>query len=140
MSLFFRPNLTEGDLHSIFKTERARFAKVFPRVAEASLVVIDRECPRGYGCALRDYARCDVVSLQIEFSRRGIKELTRANLIGILRHELGHLADPIVTKLGAEQRADDIAAYVTGERIYYDENDVQTLRHGKYPRPRYLHR
>lgn len=66
--------------------------------------------------------------------------LPEANVRGLIRHEFGHIVDPDPDARGREQRADDIAEWVTGRKIRYDAQDVQTTGRGRYPRPRYLHR
>jgi hypothetical protein len=62
------------------------------------------------------------------------------NLVAVLRHELGHLADVHRDRDGSERRADRVAEEATGERIYYDARDVQTTKPGTWPRPKHLHR
>lgn len=67
----------------------------------------------------------------------------------ILRHEIGHIVDfsiPSATLLEwcpgiastPERRADEIAAWLWGDRINYDAEDIQTLRDGVHPRPERL--
>lgn len=63
-------------------------------------------------------------------------KLPRANIVGLIRHELGHIAAP---DLG-EQAADDAAEDATGQRVRYDSRMIQTTGRGRYPRPRNLHR
>ena len=67
----------------------------------------------------------------------------------ILRHEIGHIVDftvpphimkewwPRLAKT-PERRADQIASCIWGCPIFYDEEDVQTLRFGTFPRPERL--
>ena len=62
--------------------------------------------------------------------------LPRANIVGLLRHEFGHLAAP----RASEQGADDLAARVGGRLIKYDRRLIQTVGRGCYPRPLNIHR
>jgi hypothetical protein len=77
----------------------------------------------------------------------------RHRVEGLLRHELGHMVDYVVPRkrldawgrsrgvpLAAtdERRADDIARAVWGEPIRYDDDLVQSTRHGVSPRPKHL--
>lgn len=67
----------------------------------------------------------------------------------IIRHEIGHIIDfavppdvlfgwlPSITET-PERRADDLASWLWGDRIFYDNDDVQTLRPGISPRPERL--
>lgn len=66
--------------------------------------------------------------------------MPRTNLVGLIRHELGHLADTHVRQSGSERRADAIAKKVTGQAIRYDRDDIQTVGSGVSPRPRRLPR
>jgi len=58
---------------------------------------------------------------------------------GLLRHELAHV---LLHEEGrpehSEQDADDFAARRWGDRINYDDNDVQTIGPGAHPRPAHL--
>ena len=130
--------ITVARARAIFREERKRFAAVFPRLARATLTIVDALCLEGGECEARDLARCFVADIEIELLRRALT--SEARVRGLLRHELSHAADLRVLEPGREQRADDIAERVTGERVYYDRDDVQTTRHGTYPRPKRLRR
>lgn len=126
-------------LRALFLRERHRFARRYPGVASASLVLLDRACPMP-PCAGRDLAAADLDAGVVFLARRALRR-PRATLVALLRHELGHLADPAPSRRGAEQRADDIAGLVTGRRIRYDRHDVQTVNvRGRWPRPPHLPR
>jgi hypothetical protein len=71
----------------------------------------------------------------------------------IMRHEIGHIvdfsADSVQLEAWArsrgvdlassrELRADGLAEAIWGDRVYYNEADVQTLSGGVYPRPERL--
>ena len=132
--------MKRADLHDLFARERDAFAEAFPDVADARLRVVGQRCPHGgTRCARRDLAYADWDALEVVLAERALR-LPRANVLGLLRHELGHLADPTPEARGAEQRADDIAQSVTGRKIRYDARMIQTVGPGTYPRPRQLHR
>lgn len=65
--------------------------------------------------------------------------VAECTLTGIVRHELGHAADPTPDEPEAEARADAIVAWVCGEPVRYDSRGVQTIGRGGR-RPRRLHR
>jgi len=124
----------------IFAQERKRFSAVFPHAIHIRLVILDRPCTTKKHCKFRDVALAWPDKSIIEILDRALS-LSEANIRGLFRHELGHMCDVDVAKSSAEQRADDIARCVTGEKIRYDQNDIQTIsKSGKYPRPRHLHR
>lgn len=130
-------------VRDVFLTERARFAQVYPHVANAELLINLNSCSLPDKCRPRDFA----YSLPwnqpqlIVFQSRAVC-MADTNLIALMRHEFGHLCDPVPYRenSGREQIADDIAEAVTGQRIYYDDIDLQTLDSGTYPRPAHLHR
>lgn len=122
-----------------FLAERARFVEVYPHIASARLILhIGKLHPNS---KLRDLAFAIVDDLTVHVSSLLLNR-SDENIIGILRHELGHLCDlePYIPNSGQEQLADNITEYVSGAKIYYDSDDVQTIAPGKYPRPLYLHR
>lgn len=123
----------------MFSRERAAFAVHFPWVAKTKFFLLDEQCiDRGH-CAERDLALSMIRPAAVYMVKRALK-LPVANVRGLIRHELGHIADTSRSRKGSEQRADDIAEFVTGRKISYDEYDVQTTAAGRYPRPLYLHR
>ncbi len=130
--------ITVARARAIFHEERERFAAVYPRLARATLVIVDAPCFDGGPCKPRDLARCYARDADVQLLRRALTSESRVR--SLVRHELGHAADARVREPGREQRADDIAERVTGERVYYDRDDVQTTRRGAYPRPRRLPR
>lgn len=127
------------ELARLFLDERAAFAVVCPKAAQASLTVVDRPCSfAGHECRVRDVAYADCSTGEIVMLRRALR-FPYENIVAVLRHEFGHICDPRVRFAGRERRADDIAEYVRGDRIYYDFRDVQTIRRGTWPRPSHLH-
>ena len=133
--------MIESRFLRLYQRELHRFKSAFESSEDVDIKLVDRVCPKGTSCSDRDYGYCTYGQgpLVITYVRR-ILLLPEAKILGLLRHELGHAFDPDIRHDGAEQRADDIAEWVTGERIRYDENDIQTVGRGKYPRPLYLHR
>lgn len=94
-------------------------------------------CPHGRTCKDRDLAFVEMSEPRLVITER-LLSFPRHNIIGVLLHEFGHLADTSDAP-GAERRADRIAERVSGLKISYDENDVQTIWLGIRPRPKYLH-
>lgn len=133
-------------LYALFARERARFLARYPcaELARADLRIVNAPCSGAAGrhCAWRDVAWCawDPGRWGRVFFLARALTLPRANLIGLLRHELGHLADPHKGTPDAEARADRIARAVTGVAIRYDARDLQTVGPGRAARPPHLHR
>ena len=131
------------DVQLLFAHERAEFERVFGDEIEPHalprLYVVDRRCPEGGACAARDLAYAvRGARPRVVLVARALR-LSRDNILGLLRHELGHVYDPNPDEPGCEQRADDVAEWVTGKPIRYDRALVQTVGPGAYPRPRELH-
>lgn len=119
---------------AIFRAERDRYAVHYPYLEDASLELVCAERIRP-GAAPRDLAECYPGDLRVRLARGGRR--SEARVRGLVRHELGHLA---LRGGGSEQDADDVAEAVTGQRIYYDRDEVQTTGRGRWPRPRHLPR
>ena len=132
--------MTRDEFISIFARERARFAHVYPRLSTSQLVFITGPCSLPESCSYRDfaYALPEEAPPKVVFNER-ILGHPWWNAVALIRHELGHLADDRVANVGREQVADDIAEFVTGERINYNDRDVQTMQAGTYPRPPWIH-
>jgi hypothetical protein len=130
------------DLNKLFADEVARFAAVFPACADTRWCFTPLPYTLPGKIAYRDvaYAEVDRVPRVVVFHPKILGRRT-VNVVAVIRHELGHICDPWVMSepLNREQRADNIAEHVTGQRIYYDHNDMQTLEVGQYPRPAHLH-
>jgi len=139
--------MTRAELRALYRRELARFVRVYPHVARTKLEIDPAECP-----SLIDPkpGQCKKRDLAMFVDRRtgglaiilAVRVLTwpRRNIVAIVRHELGHASDVDLGRPGSEQRADDIAEAVCGQRIRYDRDFIQTIGPGKYPRPRHLHR
>lgn len=117
------------------------FVHAYPVAIRIEWTLIDRPYTLLGKAGWRDLAYAEPEKHLVTFHRK-ILDRDVANIIALMRHEIAHCVDPhVFTRPGREQRADDIAEQVTGQRIYYDDRDVQTLDvRGKYPRPLYLHR
>ena len=135
--------MKRAELAKLFHREVERFYRRYPRVAPCSLTISTLRCSPGGRCTHRDLAWCyrwegdSGRAHKIYLSQRALR-LPRANVLGILRHELGHLADPTPRKPGGERRADRIAKKVTGVAIRYDKAAIQTVGRGT-SRPSWLH-
>ena len=57
---------------------------------------------------------------------------------GLVRHEICHILFMQEGTAHSEVDADDLALVVFGSPIYYDDEDVQTVRPGVSPRPSHL--
>lgn len=131
------------EFQRLFATERARFAAHYPnysKIARTELQLISGPCTLPGNCAYRDFAYALPFTGQpaIVINVR-LFTFPMDNIIGVLRHEFGHICDPNASNRGREQVADDIAEIVTGQRVNYDRFDIQTIGAGRYPRPKHLH-
>lgn len=139
--------LSKGDvvrtafLGSLVAAEHQAFARHSRTMRSPELHVIyaDRFPDERRRAPARSYARAEKYTGRIEVLAK-VFLLPIENVLGLLYHELGHLADDDFGAPGAEQRADDIAEAATGHRINYDRYDVQTIGRGRWPRPLHLHR
>jgi hypothetical protein len=118
--------MTARGLARIFARERRRFG--LPRVG----LQLDQAEPRPRrAMAYTDGRRVTLYARALE--------LPRPNLLGLVRHELGHA----LLLMGGrpdhtERDADRLAEAVTGRPIRYDCRGVQTTGRGRRPRPRGL--
>lgn len=128
-------SMTRSELRQRFRAERALFAREYPSVARVTLHFSSRmHNPWGY--RERDVAWCNLQTRRVYLVERAL-DLSRDNLVGLIRHELGHLADPTPEAFRCEHRADRIAQKVTGRAIRYDKRAIQTVGPGG-PRPKWL--
>jgi hypothetical protein len=133
-------SVTRAHFDAIFAAQRGIFAAKYPVLNKTIYNVTYEDCTLPGKCGYRDtaYAIPSTSHPIIVVSSR-LASMPDENIIGVLRHEFGHLADSAWQQPGREQRADNIAEAVTGTKIRYDDKDVQTIGAGKYPRPLYLH-
>ena len=87
----------------------------------------------------RDFAFADINDepyLITVSPRLKLQKPTR--IIAIMRHELGHclLSE---NPDHSEQEADDIVETLFGHRIYYDNENIQTIIPANWPRPLEIH-
>lgn len=116
-------------LATVFRRERERFAAEYPHVIDASLE-IDGNFKADKA---RDYATADSRTLVVTV-RPAIVHLADGNILALIRHELAHLCDGDLS----ERDTDALAERVSGEKIFYDERDIQTVTSGVRPRPKRL--
>lgn len=129
--------MTKLEAEKLFKEQIAGFKRYF-NVSGIKLVIHDRYCTPG--CVeFRDVAWADQNKRTVNMVRRSIN-FSRNAVIALMRHEIAHLCDPFVNSPGKEQRADDIAELVFGDKIKYSGPYLlQTIGDGEYPRPSILH-
>jgi hypothetical protein len=129
--------MTEIEIANIFSIEKGKFEEFF-KVSDITLCVHDLEYTPGCS-GYRDIAWADPKDRTVNICFRAL-EFHRDNIIALIRHEIGHLCDPFYLTKNAEQRADDIAYLVTGQRINYSGPYlIQTIAKGEHPRPKIIH-
>lgn len=128
--------MTSAAAKALFATELAAFATQYPRAKGCRLAIRAKHfLPNPEP---RDLAWYDPDAHTVTLTRAA---LDRSNgcILGIIRHELGHAADPRVdVDRGCETRADRIALAVTGLPIRYTADGVQHATHGVVGRPSHL--
>lgn len=117
--------MTPARLIALFLQERAKFG---PRAAHVGLSLKIKRPKRSKD---RDQAYTDGKRV---FFYESALALPEENIVGLLRHEFGHVVRPEAT----EAEVDLIAEQVTGEPINYDARDIQTIGPGVRPRPKHL--
>lgn len=123
--------------------------KRFPDFGAAELHEDDRAGQDGGAGADRQYAYCKAGDpIVIAFAPKA-EQLPMTNLRALMRHEFGHALEyrfgvrELESRLGrrlppqVERRADVIAEAVWGDRIRYDDRDIQCVgcKSGESPRP-----
>tara|TARA_R100000005_G_C4933611_1_gene161390 strand:+ start:287 stop:712 length:426 start_codon:yes stop_codon:yes gene_type:complete len=118
--------------------------EAFPELPDIEIVFDEAAGTEG-----RQFAYFDSETESIGFSPRVIREPAHRQR-GLFRHELGHyvhhfygrdhLQGQIPEKLAEsdEVLADQIAGFIYGEPILYDDETVQSIRHGEPKRPDHL--
>ncbi len=129
--------MTKTVAEILFKKQLEGFKQFFP-LKGVKLVVHDRfftpNCSE-----YRDVAWADPNKMTVNIVRR-VLDFSDNSIIALMRHEIAHLCDPYIDSIGKEQRADDIAELVFGDKIRYSgPHLLQTIGDGKYPRPEVLH-
>jgi len=122
-------------LAALFRRLRKQFGG---RVSNAALVLVSTRCGPSGKCGRRDVAWAVPANNTVYLLERALR-LTNAQLQGLMLHELGHLADPVIDLPGREKRADAIAYAITGKRIRYGRSAIQTTGRGSPTRPARLH-
>jgi hypothetical protein len=124
--------VTWEDAVEIFERERSRFVRAGYSVEHAALVLRKFKRKSSRDCAEMD-PNTGVISFHPDAGF-----LTRDQVTALIRHELAHVADDGLTEAGT----DKLAERVTGERIYYGPDDIQTTVAvgGQRPRPKRLPR
>ncbi len=129
--------MNEREAKKLFAAELRSFRSFFP-LAGVKFIIHKRENTPGCN-KFRDMAWADPNENTINICRR-VLDLSYNTFLGLVRHEIGHLCDPFLGTSLCEQRADDIAELVTGNRISYSgPHRIQTIGDGEYPRPKTLH-
>jgi hypothetical protein len=129
--------VTLAQIAAIYTAERAAFARTFPAVADVQLLIITEHYKPNR--SRRDVAWYDSRDRSIYLVSNALRERSAACLTGVLRHELGHAADPRLDAPGCERRADRIALIATGQPILYTQEGIQHSTHGVPYRPDWLH-
>lgn len=127
---------TEKEVKDMFKEEVETFIAVFPRVKGVRFVVEAkhyRDSPRK-----RDIAWYDTNEHSVHLIRAALSRSLDC-LRGVIRHELGHVADARINSPGAERRADSLAEKATGKPILYTAEGLQHATRGEAYRPDWLH-
>lgn len=124
--------MDRATLTALFVKERAKFAAVYPHVANATLRYekFMREKPR-------DCCSTSVLTSVVYFHPDVIDSLDKHQCLALIRHELAHVCDPNIS----ESATDRLAEQISGEPIYYgNDDDIQTLssKNSRRPRPKYL--
>lgn len=128
--------VTIPQIARIYREEREHFARTYPVVADVQLLIITDHYKAN--SRPRDVAWYDSRERSIYLLRHALGR-SEACLRGVLRHELGHAADPRLDAPGCERRADRIAELATGKPILYTKEGIQHTTHGIPYRPDWLH-
>lgn len=136
--------ISERELNSIFKRYLILFSKHSkdPVMKNITYEFIDKPCLVGSDCKIRDIAETIINYSDYAVMRFTNKILqSRQVAEAIVSHEFGHIIDPWLRDNipGKEKRADMLAELVTGNRIFYDGNKIQTFSKGTFPRPGGIH-
>lgn len=127
-----------------------RATEVFPDLPDLEVVFDEEAGTNNGGRCARCFAYFDPIEIRIGLAPKMIKERAHRQR-GVFRHEIGHLVDHVYGREAlAEQMdrelsespeilADEIAEFIYGEPILYDDEAVQSISHGTPERPPHLH-
>lgn len=125
------------ELARLFRGLRRQFRGT--PAARAELWLLEAASTPGSPGRVRDAAYAVEDPPRVVLLVRALR-FSRAQVEGLLLHELGHLADPALDRAGREVRADAIAYVQTGHKIRYSRPyHIQTTGQGISSRPAYLH-
>lgn len=120
---------------SIFNSNIELYSKYY-KVRDISIRIHDKHVIKDAG--ERDVAWADPRDRTVNFISRAMR-FDINSIQALMRHEIAHLCDEFVDKENREQRADDIAFLVCGDKIRYDRKLIQTIEcSGVFPRPDFL--
>lgn len=129
--------MSEKEILKLFNSEKSKFLEYFD-IDDVVFIIHNREFTPECN-SYRDVAWADPLLRTVNVCRR-VLEFSTENITALIRHEISHLCDPFYDTNKAEQRADDIAFLVTGQRINYSGPClIQTIGPGEHPRPKILH-
>ena len=125
--------MTITDVKSIFNDINKSFAVFFTQ-KKLKLVIHNEVCsPEMH--SVRDVAWADSRDMSVNIVKR-VLDFSDDAIIALLRHEIAHSYDTYSALSGREQRADDLAELVCGDKIRYSGPMlIQTIGNGIYPRP-----
>lgn len=122
---------------AIFYRESAKFSRAgFRDVYGCRLKIVRRHFLERRSA--RDFAWYDEEAHCVYLIERALR-LPYGNVLGLIRHELGHAALTAEYPDHSERDADETARLV-GCPVYYDHRDVQHAFEGRSTRPAYLPR
>lgn len=122
----------------LFRKRAAAIKRIAPRLRVCLLVGDPDDFPEE-----RNFAMCGLVRPEIAevIVAPKIEDEPDAVIDALLRHELAHAVLLYRGQRGHSERdADAFAEVVWGDRINYDDREVQTLAPGQWPRPWHLPR
>lgn len=124
--------MSKQTVFDVFNKLKVHIEKRSGRPLMVSLVVdYERSYPKP-----RDYAQTDGSVIYVS-PKMLLAEQHRVE--GLLRHEFAHV---VFIQSGnwnhSEREADLLAEELFGAKILYDSDDIQSISHGRAPRPNYL--
>ena len=136
--------ITEVEFHHIFEHYRKMFSKYSkdPIMKNVTYILLDSPCVEKTSCKIRDIAQTNISFgnyAEMIYTDKILQDKYIAE--AIVAHEFGHVIDPWLKDNveGKEKRADMLAELVTGNRIYYNKDKIQTFKRGVFPRPCGIH-